>query len=144
LPNKGVAPVDTNTAVGQFRVDVGDTDSVPLDPTEAGFADYTYFSDLELQSALDATGGVTSNAGMAFMYRKLAAILSLKAQNIQTDDLKYASEQRAEIMRKIAKDFQDAAENGLAATDIFDIFPTIGSARHNELAEWPNGCYGRF
>jgi len=138
LPNKGVAPVDTSTAVGQFRVDVGDTGSVALDPTETGFADYTYFSDLELQSALDATGGVPSNAGMAFMYRKLAGILALKAQNIQTDDLRYASEQRAEIMRKIAKDFQDAADTGAANADIFEIFPTVPV----ELAEWPYGCYG--
>jgi len=142
VANKGVTPVDTNTAVGQFRVDIGDTDSVPLDPTEVGFVDYTYFSDSELQSALDATGGVPSNAGMAFMYRKLAAILALKAQNIQTDDLKYASEQRAETMRKIAKDFQDAAETGAANVDIFEVFPTVPAVNRAELAEWPFGCYG--
>lgn len=144
MPNRGVAPADTSTAVGQFRVDVGDTDSVALVPAETGFGDYQYFSDLELQSALDATGGVPSNAGMAFMYRKLAAILTLKAVNIQTDDLKYASEQRAEIMRKLANDFQTAADTGVSNSDIFEVFPTVGSHRHDELAEWPTGCYGRF
>jgi len=58
MANKGVAPVDTSTAVGQFRVDVGDTDYKALVPAETGFGDFQYFSDLELQSALDATGGV--------------------------------------------------------------------------------------
>lgn len=139
MANKGVAPVDTNTAVGAFRVDIGDTDYVALVPPETGFGVYNYFSDSELQSTLNATGGVPSNAGMAFMYRKLAAILALKAVNIQADDLKYASEQRAEIMRKIANDFQTAHDSGASSVDIFDVFPTVGTSQVTELSEtqWP-------
>ena len=139
MANIGVTPPDTGTMVGAFRVDLGDTDYVALVPPVANQGSYTYFSDLELQSTLDATGGTPSNAGMAFMYRKLAAILALKAVNIQTDDLKYASEQRAEIMRKIANDFQTAADVGLSALDIFDVFPTVGESVVAELSEapWP-------
>lgn len=141
MSNKGVAPPDTNTAVGAFRTDVGDTSYVALVPPNVGFGDYTYFSDAELQSALDSQG--SGNAGMAFMYRKLAAILALKAVNIQTDDLKYATEQRAETMRKIAADFAGAADGELSNVDIFQLAggrPGVPCAA--ELAEYPWGCYG--
>lgn len=121
MSNPGIAPPDVNTPVGAFRVAVGDTAYVALVPPLMGSADYTYFSDAELQSVLDATGGSPSNAGMAFAYRKLAAMLALKASNIQTDDLKVATEQRAEIMRKIANDFQGAATTDVSAADVFSI-----------------------
>ena len=135
MANKGVAPADTGTTLGIFRVSVGDTEYVPLVPNEAGFGNYTYFSDAELQVILDSSDN--SNASIASAYRKLAAILALKAISIGTDDLKYASEQRAEIMRKIANDYQSAANAGAGTLDIFELIPTVGNRQPAELAEWP-------
>lgn len=140
MSNPGIAPPDTSTAVGKFRVDVGDTAYVPLDPPVTGQGDYTYFSDAELQSILDNSG--TGNAGMAFAYRKLAAILAIKAVSIQTDDLKVSTEQRAETLRKIAADFEGAAGNDAAGVDIFQLAGGQPGYSHVELAEYPWGCYG--
>lgn len=138
MANVGVYPLLPNTEVGAFRVSVGDTESVPLVPPVAGFQGYTYFSDLELESILDSVGN--GNSGMAAAYRKLAAILALKAASIQTDDLRVSTEQRAETMRKIAADFDSAADNAAGSTDIFMLAGGVPGSRCAELAEHPWGC----
>lgn len=119
LSNPGVSPIDVGTPVGSFRVSVGDTSSVALVPAVTGMADYTFFSDAELQVILDTSSN--SNSGMASAYRKLAAMLALKATTISTDDLKVATEQRAEIMRKIANDYQTASDSDLSNAAVFSI-----------------------
>ena len=137
MANIGAVPIPSNE-LGQFRISVGDTSYVALVPPVSGQGDYTYFSDAELQAILDQSG--SGNSGMAFAYRKLAAILALKAVNIATDDLRVATEQRAEIMRKLAKDFDDSAGNDASVTDIFQLAGGERGCRHAELAEFPWGC----
>lgn len=135
MANTGAYPINTATAVGLFRVQVGDTE--PVTDNGDDTANYQFFSDDELTAVLTDTGG--GDAGMASAYRKLAAILALKAVQITTDDLRYASEQRAETMRKIAADYQSAADKATNNTDIFELAFAFNCETKAELAEgyWP-------
>jgi len=56
MTNRGVAPLDPETLVGQFRLLYGDTLWVELDPAEAGYGDYTELSDDEITMFLTLAG----------------------------------------------------------------------------------------
>lgn len=100
MPNRGIAPPDLSTDVGKLRALIGDSSYVPLDPPEAGYGDYTNFSDDQLQAFLDAQGSVPGAAGLAYL--TLASSYASQALEVVSDDLRVNLEARAREMRQIA------------------------------------------
>ena len=141
----GIAPADRSTPVGKVRALVGDTSFTAVTPTaeeiiifgdgtpEATdvYGTYQYFSDADITLFLEVEGDSIAGAS-AQAYEALAAILILEANNITTNDLRVATEKRAELMLTLAgvKRRQAVAEGVEAMNDVFDVIPFAGRDRY--------------
>lgn len=139
MANRGVAPPNPATQVGALRLLIDDTEYTPLDPPEAGYGDYVWFSDDSLSALLLAADNDVLLAS-GYAYQRMAASLALEAVNIATDDLRYSTEQRAETFRKLALDIIGGAGDIAGNVDIFMLAGgRPGTPCWDELAERPYG-----
>lgn len=116
--NRGIAPPDITTEVGKFRALVGDLSYTELDPPEAGFGNYSLFSDDEIKVFLDTS---TSKEGAAALaYTQLAGAAAIESKNVKDYDLQVDLTKRATDLRLIAAMWQDKAD--AATADIFELF----------------------
>lgn len=140
--NRGIAPPDPATQVGQFRFTAGDSSYTELDPPEVGFGDYAIWSDDEINSFLTVADGNLARA-IAIAYRQMAAMWASTGASIKTDDLSYAAKDSvanwislADYWDKVADD-QDAN----AVDDYFDLVPVRRADYvHPEASPWPWRC----
>ena len=125
----GIAPADRSTPVGKVRALVGDTNYEPT--ADTAYGTYQYFSDDDLTLFLDVEGDSIAGA-TAQAYEGLAAALIIEAKNITTNDLRVATEKRAELMLTLAgvKRRQAVAEGIEAMNDVFDVVPFAGRDRY--------------
>lgn len=132
MTNKGVAPADLTTPVGQLRVNLGDLSYVELEPPEPGFGDFANYSDAELEAFLtSANDNVATATGFAYM--QLAAVYAVSGRDIKTDDLAISTKSRGSDLLQVAKSWlaEGAAQNAQDAVDYIDIVtpyprPTLG------------------
>jgi len=138
--NIGAWPIDATSIVGQLREVVGDIDGVQLPPPDESMAEFSYFSDSELDSLYSvAEQSFLRATGLA--YRRLAVYLTLESTDIQSDDLRIRTIERAKAMRQIAQDFMaDAdADDERAGADIFMVSPYVrpeSETRRPEAMPW--------
>lgn len=140
MANIGVAPPDVETEIGALRYAIGDTVYVPLDPPVEGFGDYEIFSDAELQALLNMGGGIPANA-IGYAYLKLAGVAAGQSVAWKSDDLSLDLSKTPADLRAIAAMWFEQGEAALAATDIFDVFPTVGTG--DFIPELTIPIYGR-
>lgn len=115
--NRGVAPADPSTPVGQLRYLIGDIDYDPLDPVEAGYGDYANFSDEELTGFI-AAGGDSVIRASGYAYLRFAALAASGAISWRSDDLSVDSKQVAaeyRLLARIAFEQADSEDAGLAS-----------------------------
>lgn len=110
MSNRGVAPLDPNTDVGQLRLMIGDTEYVDLVPPEVGYGDYNNFSDDELGGFI-AAGGGSITRGSGYAYIRLAALTAAGAISWRSDDLAIDSKQIASEYRLLARVAFEQADN---------------------------------
>lgn len=110
MTNRGIAPLDPLTSVGQLRLLVGDTEYVDLVPPEVGFGDYNNFSDDELNGFVTAGGGSITRAS-GFAYLRLAALAAAGAISWRSDDLAVDSKIVASEYRLLARIAFEQADN---------------------------------
>lgn len=138
MANPGIAPLNPTTAIGRVRLNLGDTDYVPLDPPVAGKGDYANFSDEAIEAfIISASDNEASATG--YGYLQLAAIAASSSVNIVTDDLQADLSKRATEFRQIAAAwFGRGADDDSAAglNDYFNIVP-YGGYIHPELSAFP-------
>lgn len=108
--NKGIAPPDASTAIGQMRSQLSDLEYVELEPAEPGFGNYTNFSDFELEAKLAQAGGSTTRA-IGFAYLTLAGVYASQAVDWASDDQRVTLSKRAGAMLDLAKFWFDRADN---------------------------------
>jgi len=113
MVNRGVAPADLTTQVGQLRSLIGDVTYVALVPPETGFGDYTAFSDDQLESFLTLGSGNLAYA-VGYAYTSLAAQFAADSIKVTTDDESVDLTARAESMRKIANDWFNRGDANIA------------------------------
>lgn len=124
MVNRGVAPLDPDTTVGQFRVRAGDTVYVPLNPTEVGYGNYLKWSDDEILVFLG------SNPSMPWAiyeaYLQLATSAALESSSISDYDLKIDNTKRADQLYRIATEWRNRAEedDNALGEEAFEIVPT--------------------
>ena len=136
MPNRGIAPPDLTTDVGQFRILAGDTQYVELDPPEAGFGDYEKFSDDEIEGYLaQAEGSIPRAIGYAYLY--LAGQAALTSTSVRDYDLQVDTTKRADGLIAIANMWFGKADAEEA--DYFDVVPVGSRGRRckPELAPRP-------
>ena len=129
MTNKGVAPIDPTTPVGQVRINLGDIASVPLDPAEEGYADYANYGDAELEAFLaSAADSVPRATGMAYL--QLAATYAVAGRSIKTDDLAINTTSRGSDLLAIAQSWLKEAvvQDTAAAASYTDIVSPYASS----------------
>lgn len=126
--NPGVVPIDPETAVGRFRILSGDTSFVKYNPDEAGYGNFTYFSDAEIEGYLAIYPESLSRA-IGNAYLTLASSAAIHSQSIKDYDLAVDTTKRSADLRAIAQMWFDRADDEDAASggaDIFDTFDMSG------------------
>ena len=126
MANVGAWPLDPLTPVGALRLEVGDTDGSPMLAPDDDKAEFQWFSDIELEAIYDAADGSATRAtGLA--YRRIAVYLTIEATDIQSDDLRIRTIERAKAMRELANDYINdaAADDERAGAEIFGVAPYV-------------------
>lgn len=131
--NPGVFPLDPATPVGELRLLLGDTASVPYVPDEPGFQNYAAFSDDELKSLLSSSGGSLPGA-VGFAYLKLAGSAAGSSVAWASDDLRLDLSKTPAELRAIAALWFGRADAASAGEDAFYITDT-GAPDH--CKDWP-------
>jgi hypothetical protein len=134
MVNRGVAPADLSTPIGQLRSLIGDVTFVPLNPPEAGFGDYANFSDDQLQSFLDLGANNLAYA-VGYAYTSLAAQFAADSIKVTTDDESVDLTARAESMRKIANDWFNRGDATFANEN--NNYFTIVYPEYERGPDWP-------
>lgn len=142
MVNKGIAPLDPTSGVGQFRLAFGDAEYEDLEPAEAGFGDYKFWSDLEIQGFLVQSRD-SINRAVGYAWLKLSGAAALQSQSVKDYDLAVDLTKRAGELRATAQYYfglADADDVFDGVNDTFDLFDvSTGCGRCNaELAEWPS------
>lgn len=119
MSNPGVSPFDPTSPLGQVRLNLGDTVSVPLVPDVPGQADYRFFSDAELTSFL-AQGGNNPLMATGFAYLSWSRDAAKLAILGKTDDLQFDTTDRAKEFRLLADEWFSRANN----VEWFDLSPS--------------------
>lgn len=148
MANKGIAPVDLTTQVGQLRSALKDTEYTELVPAQAGYGHYTNFSDLELEGLLARAGGSSLRA-TGFAYLELAAQAAAQAVDWASDDQRVTLSKRASALKEIAALWLERAdaEDASAGSDFFaveypfgnpydEIYVTDYSTEYRENYRW--------
>lgn len=124
MANRGVAPLDPQTPVGQLRALLRDTSFGPLTPPEAGFGNYAVFSDVDLAVYL-AQNPDSLNRAAGEAIRSLALEVAAGERSVKTDDLAVDLRGRGKSLMEIAQSFFDDADAAEAASaaDFFQVVP---------------------
>lgn len=118
--NTGAWPVDPDTEVGLFRTELGDTNGVPNQPLD-GIAVFEFISDAGIAAMLLAYP-TSRDTAMAKALTSVAFKLIASAQDIQVDDIKIKTVERANIMLELAASL-NASASASAASSSFTIVP---------------------
>lgn len=126
MVNRGIAPPDPGTDVGQFRFTFGDTEYTDLPEPEIGYGDYVYFSDDEI-TALLARADDSITRAIGYAYLTLASRAAIQSKFVKDYDLQIDSTKRSADLRAIAQFWFDQADdeddnNGLG--EYFELVPT--------------------
>ena len=100
MANLGAYPIDESTPVGMFRSEIGDTNGTPHQPDD-GKADYEYISDAAIQAYIDRYPGDNASA-MADALNTMSRRLIIAAQDIQVDDIKIKTLEKARLFEEHA------------------------------------------
>lgn len=115
-PNEGTFPIDATTPEGLFRFEVGDVVGTPEDPAVTGKANFEFMSDATIL-ALIAEYPHSIEVAKAKALGSMATQLIVAAQDIQVDDIRIKTVERANLMRQRADALLIAAgisDNGSA------------------------------
>lgn len=142
--NRGIAPPDMSTAVGQTRALLGDVEYTEYDPPQTGFGMYEKMSDLEIEGFL-ARSDNSPEGAMYFVYLQISGDAAFASRMIRDFDLQVDTTKRSGEFLAIAdrwKSLWDASTE-----DIFEVFDigNSGCGCVPELAPRPfcrRGCNG--
>lgn len=123
MPNRGIAPATPGTEIYKFRQKSNDLMYVALDPPEAGYGDYRFNSDVEVEGWLEQGAGSLYNS-LGFFYLALAAEAAVESAMIKDHDLTRDNTKRYNAIMEMAQKWFDlGAEEDVitGATDIFEV-----------------------
>lgn len=142
--NRGVAPPDKSTHVGQMRLALGDSTYTEYDPPIPGYGRYQLFSDDALEAFLALSNDSVPRA-IAMAYRQVGASWASTGATIRTDDLSYSAKDSVGSWLSLADHWDRVADtqDERDANNFFDMVD-VGTARSEfckpEAAPWPVAC----
>lgn len=141
MVNRGVAPVDFETAVGQFRALYGDLSYVPLNPPEVGYGDFKELSDDEITVFL-SSAGENVNRAIGNYYAAMAGQAAKTSESVKDFDLAVDNTKRPAALLELARYWWGLAdEDDLNSEDAFQIVPT--GKEGDFISEGTIPIYGR-
>lgn len=117
--NRGIAPPDMTTPVGQVRALLGDLEYTEYDPPQPGFGMYSKMSDDEIEAFL-ALSEQSPEGAVYFSYLSMASDAALESKAVRDFDLQVDTTKRAADLRLIAEMW--LSRWNLATGDIFEVF----------------------
>ena len=128
----GAYPPDPSTPVGLFRIQIGDDDATGITGiAPAQTAEYEFFSDDAIEAYLDSASN--PQQAMANALGTMARKLVLQAQDIQVDDIRIKTVERANLFMAHADAMGMAGM--IADTDsAFGVVPLRSTQGH--LTNW--------
>lgn len=134
-----VYPIDPTTPVGLFRTELGDVVASNINETDHT-ADYEAFTDIQLSTLMTSYAGDTDMA-MSKALGAWANQLIAAAQDIQVDDIKIKTLEKAKLMSERAKELAGLAEYGSASTGftVVSLTPTTRSRYGNSYITGASG-----
>ena len=128
----GTWPIDASTPEGLFRFEVGDVVGTPHEPAD-GKAEFEMIGDATITALLAAHPDSRDTAkGLAL--ESMANQLILAAQDIQVDDIRLKTVEKARLMLERAAGFGVAV--GIAgAASAFSVVPLVSERPY----PWPQG-----
>lgn len=136
----GAFPIDPSTPVGLFRFEVGDVTGVPNVPDD-GQAVFEFLSDDTITALLAAYASAGMAKSRALM--SMASQLISSAQDIQVDDIRIRTVERARLMLELANGFAASAD-AFDASSGFQIVPLISSSGYYGAPQGTPEPYGAF
>lgn len=119
MANVGAWPINPATPVGFFRFQVGDVVGTPHDP-EDSTADFEFMGDDAIEALLAAHPN-SINAAKADALQSMAIQLIAAAQEIQVDDIRIKTIERARLMMELSMGFGGSS----AAADAASAFSVV-------------------
>lgn len=119
----GAYPPNPGTPVGFFRIEIGDdtaTDITGTAPNQT--AEYEFFSDDAIEAYLDSAD--TPTLAMTNALRTIGRKLLLQAQDIQVDDIRIKTVERAGLFMAHA-DALGASQDSADAATAFSVVPLV-------------------
>lgn len=117
----GAYPPNPGTPVGLFRIQIGDDTATSITGTSPNqTAEYEFFSDDAIEAYLDSAA--TPAQAQANALRTMGRKLVLQAQDIQVDDIRIKTVERANIFMTHA-DALSASDAAADAATAFSIVP---------------------
>jgi len=124
MANSGAWPVEPDTETGLFRTELGDVDGTASDPaTSPQTADFEYISDAAI-SALILAYPSSRDMAMSKAMTMMATQMISAAQDIQVDDIKIKTVERARLMMEQAG-LLSAVARANGASSAFSIVPMV-------------------
>ena len=142
--NRGIAPPDMSTAVGQTRALLGDVEFTEYDPPQTGFGMYEKMSDLEIEGFLARVDNSPEGA-MYLVYLQVAGDSAFASKVVKDFDLSVDTTKRSGEFLAIADRWKSQWD--ASTEDIFEVFDigNSGCGCVPELAPRPvcrRGCSG--
>jgi hypothetical protein len=122
----GAWPIEPSTAIGLFRFEVGDVNGTPHDPTD-NLADFEFMSDAVIDALLAAYPD--PDAAKARALNSMATQLINAAADIQVDDIKIKTIERANLMLNLSNSF--AARAAGTVGDAFGVVPLVSATSYS-------------
>lgn len=116
----GAWPLDPSTETGLFRQELGDTVGVPHEPSD-GKAEYQFIGDAGIAALILAYPSSRDKAMSKAMW-SMANQLILLAEEIQVDDIRIKTVERARLMMEASIALGGVANTSDAAT-AFNVVP---------------------
>lgn len=117
----GAHPVDPSTPVGFFRTEIGDDTATDIQGTTPNqTAQYEFFSDDAIQAYIDSSD--TIDMAMSKALRTMGRKLILQAQDIQVDDIRIKTVERAKLFIEHA-DSLATSQDDIDAATAFSVVP---------------------
>lgn len=144
--NRGVAPPDMSTPVGQVRALLGDVEYTEYDPPQPGFGMYQKMSDLEIEGFLIRSDQSPEGA-LYFVWLQVAGDAAFASRVVKDLDLQVDTSKRSGEFLAIAREWKEQWDS--ASADIFEVFDTVVDGGCGECVPEATprpycrkGCYG--
>lgn len=132
MPNRGIAPIDPTSPVGQVRLLLGDTDATNLANDQG---EYLYYSDTEITGLL-AMYGDNPKRTAARALRTIAASQTLLLKKFTSADVAVDMPAAAKELRLLADALEKEANDGDDRAGLGEVFQIAGGDDTGLEVDW--------